>query len=213
MNLRTVCLAAVIGILLAGCSPFAGAPEPEYYRLRYEKETRQCASAFSSEVRAWRFTAAEPFEQRRMVLWDRDRTVRFSESGQWVAAPASMLTEQIRRDLSESGLFAGTAGDFDSGPVSLELSGRIRRFVARPCESGYRALLGVSVELKERGTGENPLLQKSYSLESDCFPAGKASEFAEAMSRLASEFSDRLQSDLCRIAGERASVGEEAARD
>jgi hypothetical protein len=96
-------------------------------------------------------------------------------------------------------------GEFDSGMAPLELSGRIGRFVARPCESGYRALLGVSVELKERGTGENPLLRKNYSLESDCFPAGKASEFAEAMSRLALQFSDRLQKDLCRIAGKRAS--------
>lgn len=210
MNLRSVCLAAAVVFLLAGCSPFAGAPEPEYYRLRYEKETRQCASAFPSEVRVWRFTAAVPFEQRRMVLWDRDRTVRFSDSGQWVAAPASMLTEQLRRDLSESGLFAGIKGEFDSGMASLELSGRVGRFVARPCESGYRALLGVSVELRERGTGERPLLRKSYSLESDCFPAGEASEFAEAMDRLASKFSDRLQRDLCRIAGERAPGGEKA---
>ncbi len=212
MNLRTVCLAAALGVLLAGCSPLASAPEPEYYRLGYEKVTRQCASAFSSEVRVWRFTAAEPFEQRRMVLRDRDRTVRFSDSGQWVAAPASMLTKQIKRDLSESGLFAGMTGEFDSELASLELSGRVRRFVARPCESGYRALLGVSVELRERDTGERPLLRKNYSLKSDCFPA-EASDFAEAMSRLAAEFSDRLQGDLCRIARERDSVGEEAARD
>jgi len=210
MNLRTICLAAALVVLFTGCSPFGSTPAPEYYRLRYEKETRQCASAFSSRVRVWRFTAAEPFEQRRMVLWDRDRTVRFSETGRWVAAPASMLTEQIRRDIAQSGLFAGTAGELDSGRASLELSGRIRRFVARPCESGYRALLGVSVELKERGTGERPLLRKSYSLESDCFPAGEASEFAEAMDRLASEFSDRLQSDLCGIAGEKTSDGEVA---
>lgn len=201
MHWRTICLAAVIAVLLTGCSFFGSAPEPEYYRLRYEKKTRQCASSFASELRIWRFTAAEPFEQRRMVLWDRDRAVRFSRTGRWVAAPASMLTEQIRRDLAESGLFTGMAGELDSSRASLELSGRIRRFVARPCESGYRALLGVSVDLRERGTGENPLLQKTYSLESDCFPAGKASKFAEAMDRLASEFSDRLQSDLCRIAG------------
>lgn len=213
MHLRTICLAAALVVLFAGCSPFGSAPEPEYYRLRYEKETRRCESAFSSEVRVWRFTAAEPFEQRRMVLWDRDRTVRFSEAGQWVAAPASMLTELIRRDLVQSGLFAGMAGERDSGRASLELSGRIRHFVARTCESGYQAMLAVSVELKERGTGERPLLRKSYSLESDCFPAGEASEFAEAMDRLASAFSDRLQSDLCRIAGERASGGEEASRD
>lgn len=205
MHLRTICLTAALAVLLAGCSPFASAPEPEYYRLGYGTETGECDSAFASKARVWRFTAAEPFEQRSMVLWDRNQTVRFSETGQWVAAPASMLTEQIRRDLNQSGLFSGMSGGLDSGRTPLELSGRIRHFVARPCESGYRALLGVIVELRERGTGVRPLLRKNYSLESDCFPAGEASEFAEAMNRLVSKFSKRLQSDLCEIAGERTS--------
>jgi hypothetical protein len=122
-----------------------------------------------------------------------------------------MITEHIRRELSRSGIFPGLAEDRDIRGASLELSGHIRRFVARPCDSGYRALFEASVGFREKGSGESPLLQKSYSLESDCFPAGEASEFAQAMSRLVSEFSDRLLDDLCRIAGKRASNEHEAA--
>jgi hypothetical protein len=92
--------------------------------------------------------------------------------------------------------------------AGLELSGRILRFVAEPCASGYRALLGVTVRLERRGAvEERPLFQKSYSLQSGCFPAEDAARFAEAMSRLVSEFSTELRGDLCRTAREELSAG------
>jgi len=193
-------IAVALLVLLAGCVPFgsSSSPEPEFYRLSFEGESAQCDALFSRMVRVRRFSADQPFGQQRMVLWGRNGTVRFSRSARWVAEPGAMLAEGIRRDLSRSGLFSSVMEESHPGGASLELSGRILRFAAEPCASGYRALFAVKVRLQERSGGEAPLLQKRYSLESGCFPARDAARFARAMSDLASEFSDRLLEDLCR---------------
>ena len=202
MTLRTL-VTAVTVLLLAGCAPFdrASPPEPDFYRLSYEAGFAQCGASFTEGVAIRDFTADRPFEQRRMVLLGENKTVRFSEKARWVAEPGTMLSEALRRDLSRGELFPGVAEESDVEGSSLELTGRIVRFAAEPCGSDYRALLGVTVRLEQRSGGQR-LWRKDYSLQSDCFPAGEADRFARAMSRLVSEFSSGVRSDLCRMARE-----------
>jgi ABC-type uncharacterized transport system auxiliary subunit len=199
MTLRAAALAAAIVVLLAGCALVdrSPSPEPDFYRLSYEAGSTKCAASFPTKLRVRRFSADHPFGQQRMVFWGRNRTVRFSRSARWVAEPGAMLAEGIRRDLSRSGLFSGVVQGISPDGPHLELSGRILRFAAEPCDAGYRALFGVEVRLQERSGEKAPLLQQRYSLESGCFPAKDAARFARAMSDLASEFSDRLREDLC----------------
>ena len=199
MRLSVAILFAAI-LVSAGCMQFSRSSPPEsvFYRLEYEADAVDCERSLEKGLLVRDFTAAEPFDQQRMVLLGRNRTIRFSGSRQWVSSPGNMLSENLRQDLMRGELFKKVLGSSDPGESALELSGRVLTFAAKRTSSGYRAVLRTRIRLNQAGISGNTLLGKTYSLQSDSISDMDQSRFAEMMSGLAKDLSARLRADLCR---------------
>ena len=192
-------LAVLTLIPVGGCSSLLlpKSPPPVYYELKYKTVQVQCDKSFSSGLRVWDFTTSSPFDQTDMVVIDHEQKVSFSGSFQWIASPGTMVAESLLRDLDESSLFPQVISGDSPMDVALALTGHVFTFAWVKQGPTVRAELQVEVSLISTGNTARLIFRRTYELKSEPFTENTAAAFARAMSGVVSEFSQKLQRDLC----------------
>lgn len=198
----------VIALALPGCSSliFKTSKAPELYQVPYAPQVVPCPSRFSQGVRVWQFSAAAPFDGKDMVVREGIERVSISREHRWVASPGAMLTEHLYRDLSRGALFPEAVTGATVRDLPLALTGRIFDFGW--AKDGVTARGAIKVEATLAGdTPQEGIIyfHKVYTLTSDRQLQDTPNAFAETMGRLLGDFSQQLQSDLCTVAGDKAS--------
>lgn len=173
------------------------APQPSFYQLEYSTRKTDCPRSYKEGVRVSKFAESAPYNRTQMVVLDSERKVIFSRNYQWVAAPGSMLSEQIRLDLDREEIFSQVIGPDDPADVPFELTGAIHTFACERTDSRCRAVLNAEITLSRTGIDQKQIFHETYNLESESFEQGDSAQFAEAMSRISGKFSESLREDLC----------------
>jgi ABC-type uncharacterized transport system auxiliary subunit len=191
-----------LGLLLClctGCVSFhmpTSAP-PVYYQLDYQPPRVRCAGAFKKGLRVWRFTNSSPYGRTDMVVVKPDGQIMLSSTFQWIAVPGTLVAENLLRDLTRSRLFPQVVSPNDPASVPLELSGRVFLFALERSGNISRAALEVEVSLIDTEKPRQVIFRREYNLRSQAFIGNTSAAFAQAMSNLMQEFSEKFQRDLC----------------
>jgi ABC-type uncharacterized transport system auxiliary subunit len=115
----------------------------------------------------------------------------------WRTKPGEMATENLVRDLRNSGLFRGVISYSDSGEPRYLLEGQVDEFLEVSEKNGLAVLsLNVTLlDLKKREIAERMIFQREYTVAQPCSektPAG----LAQGMSRAMGEISRQILLDL-----------------
>jgi ABC-type uncharacterized transport system auxiliary subunit len=204
----------LLAMLLPGCASllFPTSPAPVYYQLDYSPRPVRCSRAFTQGVRVWNFGASQPYQRTEMAVLRANGKVSFSSAFQWVASPGTLVAESLLRDLTCSSLFPQAIGANDPGTVPLELSGHVFVFAWERADSTSSAVLQVEVSLIDTRTPRKVKFRQAYNLRSGPFVDNSSAAFAQAMSALMAEFSEKFQRDLCAtLAGSKGSSDKKGA--
>ena len=185
--------------LLAGCVSFhlpTSAP-PVYYQLDYESPLAHCSGTFKEGLRVWKFTSSSPYGRTDMIVVKPDGEIQYSSNFQWITTPGTMVAEKLLQDLTSSRLFPLVVSANDPATVPLELTGHVFRFAVERSGTISRAALQVEVSLVDNRKPRRVILQREYDFRSQPFSEQSSAAFAQAMSNLMREFSEKFQRDLC----------------
>ncbi len=199
MKVRLIFVIPAIALAITGCSSmlFKKTQAPVYYQLTYSAKPVGCSASFHKGLRIWNFSGVNPYDQSQMVVEESDGKTLYSSEFQWVAQPGKLVAQGLLRDMSSSGVFPQVAGEDTPGTYELNLTGRVFQFALKRSDKSARAVLQVAVSLSEKGTSPRVLLRKTYTLKGASLTNDDSAAFADAMSELMAEFSDRLREDLC----------------
>ncbi len=188
----------VLLVLLLGLSGCAGKKGStitfDYYTLEYEAPKTGDASMTEPLpviLRLERFTAAPEYETDRMIYRDSANKRSAYYYHKWRAVPADIVTFFLRRDLAESGRFAGVLPP-ESGLGSTHvLDGTVEEFLEWDGDTSWEAVITVNIVLldpNEADATKSVLLQKRFTFREKCEARNPAS-VARAMSRAMAQLS------------------------
>ena len=185
--------------LLAGCVSFhlpTSAP-PVYYQLDYESPLAHCSGTFKEGLRVWKFTSSSPYGRTDMIVVKPDGEIQYSSNFQWITTPGTMVAEKLLQDLTSSRLFPLVVSANDPATVPLELTGHVFRFAVERFGLTSQAALRVEVSLIDNRKPRRVILHREYDFTSPLYNGQSSAAFAQAMSGLMREFSEKFQRDLC----------------
>jgi ABC-type uncharacterized transport system auxiliary subunit len=185
--------------MFAGCVSFhlpTSAP-PLYYQLDYTPSRVHCTGTFNEGLRVWHFTASSPYGRTAMIVVKSDGQIQTSSNFQWIAPPGTMVADKLVRDLTRSRLFPLVVSANDPTTVPLELTGHIFRFALERFGLTSQAALRVEVSLIDNRKPRRVILHREYDFTSPLYSGQSSAAFAQAMSGLMREFSEKFQRDLC----------------
>jgi ABC-type uncharacterized transport system auxiliary subunit len=153
-------------------------------------------------LRVERFTAAPEYETDRMIYRDSSNKRSAYYYHKWRAVPADLVSFFLKRDLAESGRFAGVLPP-ESGAVSTHvLDGTVEEFLERDSETSCEAVITVNVTLlnpRETDATKQVLQQQRFTARKECQekrPAFVAQAMSGAMAQLSRDIGTALQDVL-----------------
>lgn len=193
-------------VLLGGCSKLIPkAAPPVFYELEYTPPAVMCPQPFNQDLRIWDFTAPSPYDSPQMVVLKEEHQVQPSNIYAWVQAPGPLVAGKLIHDLGASGVFAAVTGAQDPAHHAFEMSGRIFVFAWDTTGGQNRAVLEAEISVVRATSAAERVFNQRYQLSSPARPTNTSNAFAEAMSQVAMELSQRLAQDLCSAAGQATS--------
>lgn len=185
--------------LLSGCLGGAGKTTfIRQYVLEYPPPQTGGMPAVEATVRVERFLADRMFMGQAM-LYRQGPYLRESYAAQrWRVGPGDMVTEFLRRDLREAGLFRAVLSERDAEDARFSVTGGVEQFIESREASGRKGLLTATVtlmDLKQKETAGLVVFQRTYRLEAAITGEGGAG-LAGAMSRAMSDLSRRVIADI-----------------
>jgi ABC-type uncharacterized transport system auxiliary subunit len=189
----------LLAALLAGCLGGAGkTPFIRQYVLEYPPPQWGGRPAVEAMVRVERFSADRIFMGQAM-LYRQGPFLRESYPLQrWRVSPADMVTEFLRRDLRDAGLFRAVLAERDAEEVRFFLKGGVEEFLESAEGVSRRALLTATITLLDDSQKETTgwvVFQKTYRLEAAVTGDGGAG-LAGAMSRAMADLSRQVIADI-----------------
>jgi ABC-type uncharacterized transport system auxiliary subunit len=196
MGKRFGIILLVIGI--TGCFGTAPPLPVRQYVLEYPPPRAQEAPPVDGALKVARFMAdrlyASPAMLYRQGAYQRDAY----RERRWRVSPAEMVTDFLKRDLRQAGLFRAVLAARDPGEPRFSLEGWLEEFLEVDEGSGRKAVLSATVALLDssaRGVDGRVVFQKAYRSESQFTDQGGA-DFAAAMSRAMAQFSAQVIVDV-----------------
>ncbi len=161
MRRRSVLAAAAA---LGGCSVL---PQPAYVQrstwpLSLAPPMQRPARARGKVLLVRDFGAAPGLDQLGVQWLNVDGSVHVDFYNLWEVAPAQAATDDARRWLAASGLFAAVVGPYSGLGADLVLEGELTRFVADPRVHQGRAGLAITL-LDQRRTPPRALTQRALA--------------------------------------------------
>lgn len=102
---RAIMAVFAVGVIAAGCSLSRPAPLKNSYLLNAAREGAAQPTAFPGALRVNRFTVAQSFNGRAMVYRADDQRFEVDFYNEFLALPATMMTERATSWLSAARLF------------------------------------------------------------------------------------------------------------
>lgn len=193
---------------LAGCSIGGAKPVPlaRQYVLDYPKMWVASYRTVPEQLRVERFSAARPYSGPEMVVSRGAYRRDAYQQQRWRVAPADMVTDFLKRDLRQAGLFKSVLSARDAEETRFVLAGEVTEFAeVDKGKENRNAVLAVTVMLSDmacRDASCRVLFQKDYQAEAVQKREG-AADLAEAMSRAMAQFSAQVIADIDRALRER----------
>jgi ABC-type uncharacterized transport system auxiliary subunit len=193
-----ILLLMLIG-LLSGCLGGAGkTPFIRQYVLEYPPQQGGGRPVVEATVRVERFFADRMFMGQAMLYRQGPNLREAYPAQRWRVAPGDMVTEFLRRDIREAGLFRAVLSERDAEETRFSVTGGVEQFLESRETSGRKALLTATVTLLDLSRKEAAglvVFQKTYRLESTITGEGGAG-LAGAMSLAMSDLSRRVIADI-----------------
>jgi ABC-type uncharacterized transport system auxiliary subunit len=185
--------------LLSGCLGGTGkTPFIRQYVLEYPPPQVGERTAVEAMIRVERFYADRMFMGQEMLYRQGPfRREAYSEH-RWRVGPGDMVTEFLRRDLREAGLFRAVLSERDADEVRFSLTGGVEEFTEIWEAQNRKALLAVTItllDLSRKETASLVVFQKSYRLSAAVAGEGAAG-MAGAMSLAMSDLSRQVIADI-----------------
>jgi ABC-type uncharacterized transport system auxiliary subunit len=184
---------------LSGCLGGPGrAPLIRQYVLEYSPPHNGGRPAVEAMVRVARFSANRLFSGSAMLHREGPFRREDYPEHRWRVGPADMVTELLRRDLREAGLFRAVLSPRDVEEVRYSLEGGVEEFLESGEGEERKASLTVTItllDLSRKETAGLVVFQKTYRCESAVSPKGAAG-LAAAMSLAMSQLSQQVIADI-----------------
>jgi cholesterol transport system auxiliary component len=184
-------------LLLAGTAALGGCsvlPQPKYAeRTEWPLVVRRpsvLAPRTRGKVLVVRDLTPAPGVERRGVQWLRpDGSLHVDFYNQWAVPPAEGITDDLRRWLASSGLFAAVVGPDSGLTPDLVLEGEVTAFLGEPSRGVARVALAL-VLIRARATPAKVLMQRTVAGEGPIraeTPAGIVAALLAALGRALAE--------------------------
>ncbi len=189
-------------ILIGGCS-FGSSPSyrVNHYTLEYPPPVLKEPSAINELLRVERFSVCQTYNTSAMIYKEGPHLRNVDPYNRWRTKPGEMATENLVRDLRNSGLFRGVISYSDSGDARYLLEGQVDEFLELN-EKNSLALLSLNVtlvDLKKSNVAERMIFQRDYKVAESCTertPAGLAQGMSRAMREISRQILVDLQKEL-----------------
>ncbi len=172
----------------------------DFYTLEYSPPDPVREDPLAGVVLVRRITPASMYGTDRMVTRGAMFTTEFSYYRRWAATPASMITDFLYRDLSNSGLFAAVLSGSGFLRPQYEISGTLEAMETRHGIGGWRTALTVQILFfpsspDKRIQVAERVFQRRYQIAA---PAkdGSAESIVASLSRCMEDLSRQLIQDL-----------------
>ena len=194
------CLASLFlsMVLIASCSLGARPSyQVNYYTLEYPSPILKESASNNELIRVERFSVAQTYNTSAMIYKEGSNLRNADPYNRWRTKPGEMATENLVRDLRNSGLFRAVISYSDSGETRYLLQGQVDEFLEVSEKNGL-AVLSLNVtflDLKESDVAERMIFQREYTVAQPCAertPVG----LAQGMSRAMGEISRQILLDL-----------------
>jgi ABC-type uncharacterized transport system auxiliary subunit len=186
---------AVVMFMLSGCMGAKGPPvRLDYYTLEYEAPDAPLQEKLPAVLRLERFTAAPEYETDRMVYRDSSNKRSAYYYHKWRAVPADLVTFFLKRDLAESGRFAGVLAPESGADHTHVLDGTVEEFLEWDGDASCEAVVTVNIVLldpKATDATQLVLLQQRFTAREEC-EAKQPAFVARAMSRAMAQLSRNI---------------------
>ena len=185
--------------LLSGCLGQTGKPPfVRQYVLEYPPPQGLGRPAVEAMVRVERFSADRIFMGQAMLYRHGPFLREAYPAQRWRVSPGDMVTEFLRRDLREAGLFRAVLSERDAEEARFSLTGGVEEFLERWEGASRKALLTATITLLDLSRKESAglvVFQKTYRLAADVAGEGAAG-LAAAMSLAMSDLSRQVIADI-----------------
>ncbi len=183
-------LVAVVGA--AGCAALSSATPARTFRLTYAPPSPSESPPLAVVVRVMPFTIAATYDRQPFVYRTGPYDVGFDHYNRWLAAPATMITDLIARDLAAAKVVRAVLQSPSALPSDYELSGHVETMEERDEDAGCTGHLRARVLLVRAGReGRSVVFQDSLVADEPC-TRGNAESYVAAMSRA----TERLSTDI-----------------
>lgn len=203
MKKRIGIILLLIG-LLCGCLGGTGkTPFIRQYVLEYPPPQGGGRPAVEAMVRVERFSADRMFMGQAMLYRQGPFLREAYPAHRWRVGPGDMVTEFLRRDLREAGLFRAVLAERDAEEARYSLTGGVEEFIESWETKNRKALLTATItllDLARKETASLVVLQKTYRLEAAVAGEGAAG-LAAAMSLAMADLSRQVIADIASALG------------
>jgi ABC-type uncharacterized transport system auxiliary subunit len=198
MKKRIGIILLLIG-LLSGCLGGTGTtPFVRQYVLEYPPPQAGARPEVEAMVRVERFSADRMFMGQAMLYRQGPFLREAYPAQRWRVGPGDMVTEFLRRDLREAGLFRAVLSEREAEEVRFSLTGGVEEFLESGEAKNRKAILTATItllDLSRKETAGLVVFQKTYRLEAAVSGEG-AGGLAAAMSLAMSDLSRQVIADI-----------------
>lgn len=196
---RGIGIALLLIALLSGCFGQTGkTPFIRQYMLEYPPPQGLKRPAVEAMVRVERFSADRMFMGSTMLYREGPFLREAYTAQRWRIGPGDMVTEFLRRDLREAGLFSAVLSERDAEEVRFSLTGGVEEFLESGETKNRKAILAATItllDLSRKETAGLVVFQKTYRVEA-AVAADGAAGLAAAMSLAMSDLSRQVIADI-----------------
>jgi cholesterol transport system auxiliary component len=186
-------------ILASGCGLGA---KPAYlvnqYTLEYTPPVLKEKAQINELIKVERFSMARTFDSLMMVYKEGPNLRNVDAYNRWRTKPGDMVTDNLARDLRNSGLFRAVFSYNNSEETRYLLEGQVDEFLEVSEKDGRKAILTLSVtflDLKKEDTADKVIFQRDYRF-IEPFGEKTPEAFAKGMSKAMEKFSKQVISDV-----------------
>jgi cholesterol transport system auxiliary component len=186
-------------ILASGCGLGA---KPAYlvnqYTLEYTPSVLKEMAQINELIKVERFSVAQTFDSLMMVYKEGPNLRNVDAYNRWRTKAGDMVTDNLARDLRNSGLFRAIFSYNNSEETRYLLEGQVDEFLEVSEKDGRKAILTLNVtflDLKKEDTTDKVIFQRDYRF-IEPFGEKTPEAFAKGMSRAMEKFSKQVISDI-----------------
>jgi ABC-type uncharacterized transport system auxiliary subunit len=170
----------------------------QHYTLEYASPEIPELVPLPVSLKVMRFSVAPAYNTNRIMY--RDGSFKRNEYfyHKWRANPGDMVTDFLRRDIRNSGLFKAVLPPGSDFPFSCALEGSVDEFVEWDTPEGWKAVLSVTITLiasNEPDVSKRILFQKTYRAEKP-FQEKNPQGLSQAMSLAMGDISSSVIRDI-----------------